>query len=348
MLKLFKTLSICCFLIIYFLNSSTHRARATTKVNPPVASQLRINNIIKAYEEFCFRKLFIEADPNDKYFSDLKKDILEYCRLKEIYLTAEKLGAAKAEEMLFKKYFNTEIKPRLINDYKRRVALIHKASKLNLAVSPRLISEKLSDYDDIFYGRENFLQALNEYEIDINDLLVYIKSDLVSEAVAERLFEERYKSNPEFQKKVDAKLKEEYLNLKKNQISTATNYYFRQFYIDKNSETAKEKITYLRKILLREPNYRVAKDLFKDLVVFDMVIPVNSLGDFYAKNISDGVMRLRKPLQITNVISSEYGYHILQLKKIESDSQKSFNDLYPQLFTNVKTRYLSLIQDELL
>jgi hypothetical protein len=78
-----------------------------------------------------------------------------------------------------------------------------------------------------------------------------------------------------------------------------------------------------------------------------MVIPVNNLDNFYAKNISEGVMRLRKPLQISNIISSDYGYHILQLKKIERTSDQSLEQLSPSIFQDIQSKYVTLIRDEL-
>lgn len=58
-------------------------------------------------------------------------------------------------------------------------------------------------------------------------------------------------------------------------------------------------------------------------------------------------MKLRKPLQISNIISSDYGYHILQLKKIECSSDQSLEQLSPSIFEDIKAKYVALIRDEL-
>ena len=78
-----------------------------------------------------------------------------------------------------------------------------------------------------------------------------------------------------------------------------------------------------------------------------MVIPVNNVDDFYANNIREGVMKLRKPLQISNVISSDYGYHILQLRKIEHNSDQTLEQLSPSIFQDIQAKYVTLIRDEL-
>ena len=269
----------------------------------------------------------------------------EYLRSKDLPL--EELQKDFYERLVFIKYFDLEIAPRIVNDYNKRLKILHKANKLAVIPDDAEILEKLYLYETKLGGKQAFKDRLLNYDLDLEDLVFYTKSELIKDSLAEKIFLKRFNADPVFKKKIQAKVQEEYLNIKKNNLAAHENYYFRQFYIDKEAESAIEKISYLKKILIREPNYRVVKDLFKDLVVFDMVIPVNNLDNFYAKNISEGVMKLRKPLQISNIISSDYGYHILQLKKIERSSDQSLEQLSPSIFEDIKTKYVSLIRNEL-
>jgi hypothetical protein len=268
----------------------------------------------------------------------------EYLRTKDIRL--EELQKDFYEHLVFIKYFDLEVAPRLVNDYNKRLKILNKANKLAVIPDDAAILEKLYLYETKLGGKQAFKDRLLNYDLDLEDLVFYTKSELVKDSLAEKIFLKRFNADPVFKKKIQAKVQQEYFNIKKNNLAAPENYYFRQFYIDKEAESAIEKISYLKKILIREPNYRVVKDLFKDLVVFDMVIPVNNLDNFYAKNISEGVMRLRKPLQISNIISSDYGYHILQLKKIERSSDQSLEQLSPSIFQDIQSKYVTLIRDE--
>jgi hypothetical protein len=269
----------------------------------------------------------------------------EYLRTKDIRL--EELQKDFYEHLVFIKYFDLEVAPRIVNDYNKRVKILNKANKLAVIPDDAAILEKLYLYETKLGGKQAFKDRLLNYDLDLEDLVFYTKSELVKDRLAEKIFLKRFNTDPVFKKKIQAKVQEEYLNIKKNNLAAHENYYFRQFYIDKEAESAIEKISYLKKILIREPSYRVVKDLFKDLVVFDMVITVNNLDNFYAKNISEGVMKLRKPLQISNIISSDYGYHILQLKKIERNSDQSLEQLSPSIFQDIQAKYVALIRDEL-
>jgi|LakMenEpi03Aug12_release.lakeMendotaPanAssembly.Ray.scaffolds.fasta_scaffold00001_287 hypothetical protein len=348
-------------------------------------NQVKLNRIVIAYQNFCMKKLFPnspgaakdgEQSPQAK---EIKNEIFNYCRLKNISVSPEVLRAAWKEylvnnfhsqaqldeylrtkdirleelqkdfyeRLVFIKYFDLEVKPRIVNDYNKRLKILNKANKLAVIPDDTMILEKLYLYETKLGGKQAFKDRLLSYDLDLEDLVFYTKSELVKDSLAEKIFLKRFNADPVFKKKIQAKVQEEYLNIKKNNLAAHENYYFRQFYIDKEAESAIEKISYLKKILIREPNYRVVKDLFKDLVVFDMVIPVNNLDNFYAKNISDGVMKLRKPLQISNIISSDYGYHILQLKKIERNSDQTLEQLSPSIFQDIQAKYVTLIRDEL-
>ena len=348
-------------------------------------NQVKLNRIVIAYQNFCMKKLFPnspgaakdgEQSPQAK---EIKNEIFNYCRLKNISVSPEVLRAAWKEylvnnfhsqaqldeylrtkdirleelqkdfyeRLVFIKYFDLEVKPRIVNDYNKRLKILNKANKLAVIPDDTMILEKLYLYETKLGGKQAFKDRLQNYDLDLEDLVFYTKSELVKDSLAEKIFLKRFNADPVFKKKIQAKVQEEYLNIKKNNLAAHENYYFRQFYIDKEAESAIEKISYLKKILIREPNYRVVKDLFKDLVVFDMVIPVNNLDNFYAKNISDGVMKLRKPLQISNIISSDYGYHILQLKKIERNSDQTLEQLSPSIFQDIQAKYVTLIRDEL-
>ena len=269
----------------------------------------------------------------------------EYLRSEDIPL--EELQKDFYERLVFIKYFDLELAPRIVSDYNKRLKILNKANKLAVIPDDAAILEKLYLYETKLGGKQAFKDRLLNYDLDLEDLVFYTKSELVKDSLAEKIFLKRFNTDPVFKRKIQAKVQEEYLNIRKNHSVAAENYYFRQFYIDKEAESAIEKISYLKKILIREPNYRVVKDLFKDLVVFDMVIPVNNLDNFYAKNISEGVMKLRKPLQISNIISSDYGYHILQLKKIERSSDQSLEQLSPSIFQDIQSKYVTLIRDEL-
>jgi hypothetical protein len=269
----------------------------------------------------------------------------EYLRTKDIRL--EELQKDFYERLVFIKYFDLELAPRIVSDYNKRLKILNKANKLAVIPDDAAILEKLYLYETKLGGKQAFKDRLLNYDLDLEDLVFYTKSELVKDSLAEKIFLKRFNTDPVFKKKIQAKVQEEYLNIKKNNLAAHENYYFRQFYIDKEAESAIEKISYLKKILIREPSYRVVKDLFKDLVVFDMVIPVNNLDNFYAKNISEGVMKLRKPLQISNIISSDYGYHILQLKKIERYSDQTLEQLSPSIFQDIQAKYVALIRDEL-
>lgn len=348
-------------------------------------NQVKLNRIVIAYQNFCMKKLFPNSPGAAKdgeqssQAKEIKNEIFNYCRLKNISVSPEVLRTAWKEylvnnfhsqaqldeylrtkdirleelqkdfyeHLVFIKYFDLEVTPRIVNDYNKRLKILNKANKLAVIPDDTAISEKLYLYETKLGGKQAFKDRLLNYDLDLEDLVFYTKSELVKDSLAEKIFLKRFNADPVFKKKIQAKVQEEYLNIKKNNLAAHENYYFRQFYIDKEAESAIEKISYLKKILIREPNYRVVKDLFKDLVVFDMVIPVNNLDNFYAKNISEGVMKLRKPLQISNIISSDYGYHILQLKKIERSSDQTLEQLSPGIFQDIKTKYVSLIRDEL-
>lgn len=348
-------------------------------------NQVKLNRIVIAYRNFCMKKLFPNSPGAAKdgeqssQAKEIKNEIFNYCRLKNISVSPEVLRTAWKEylvnnfhsqaqldeylrtqdirleelqknfyeHLVFTKYFDLEVTPRIVNDYNKRLKILNKASKLAVIPDDTVMLEKLYLYETKLGGKQAFKDRLLNDDLDLEDLVFYTKSELVKDSLAEKIFLKRFNADPVFKKKIQAKIQEEYLNIKKNNLAAHENYYFRQFYIDKEAESAIEKISYLKKILIREPNYRVVKDLFKDLVVFDMIIPVNNLDNFYAKNISEGVMKLRKPLQISNIISSDYGYHILQLKKIERSSDQSLEQLSPSIFEDIKTKYVSLIRNEL-
>ena len=360
-------------------------------------NQVKLNRIVIAYKNFCLEKLFSNSltktqsestaqrvvsrlrKTNDGENREIKNEIFNYCRMKDIsvspevlreswkeylvnnfhsqaqldeYLRSEDIPLEELqkdfyERLVFIKYFDLELAPRIVSDYNKRLKILNKANKLAVIPDDAAILEKLYLYETKLGGKQAFKDRLLNYDLDLEDLVFYTKSELVKDSLAEKIFLKRFNTDPVFKRKIQAKVQEEYLNIRKNHSVAAENYYFRQFYIDKEAESAIEKISYLKKILIREPNYRVVKDLFKDLVVFDMVIPVNNLDNFYAKNISEGVMKLRKPLQISNIISSDYGYHILQLKKIERSSDQSLEQLSPSIFQDIQSKYVTLIRDEL-
>ena len=147
----------------------------------------------------------------------------EYLRTQDIPL--EELQKDFYERSVFIKYFDIEVKSKIVNDYNKRLKILHKANKLAIIPDDNLILEKLYLYESKFRGKQAFKDQLLYYGLALEDLVFYAKSELVKDRLAEKIFLKRFNTDPVFKKKIQAKVREEYLNIKKNnskQLSPST------------------------------------------------------------------------------------------------------------------------------
>ena len=180
----------------------------------------------------------------------------------------------------------------------------------------------------------------------MKDLVFYTKSELAKQILAEEAFMDKIKQDPNFKKKVKQSIEDAYFNAKNNSKHN-DNYYFRQFYISKKADSAVEQISYLKNILLKNPNYKINKDFFNDLTLFDMVVPANDRYNFYSQQISESVKSLEEPGEVSKIIESEHGYHIVQLKKIEREVHETLDEAYPFIFKELKNKYVSEMESRI-
>ena len=244
-------------------------ASINAQAHPFLVNQVKLNKIVIAYEKFCLEKLFSNS-LNDGENREIKNEIFNYCHMKNISVSPEVLRTAWKEylvnnfhkqsqldeylrtenlrleelqkdfyeRLVFAKYFELEVKPRIVKDYNKRLGILNKADKLAVTLDDKAILEKLYLFETKLGGRQAFKDQLLHYDLDLENLVFYTKSELIKDSLAKKIFSKRLDTDPVFKKKIQAKVQEEYFNIKKNNVTAPENYYFRQFYIDKEAESA--------------------------------------------------------------------------------------------------------------
>lgn len=361
-------------LISFSFNSLAIKAEETISNN----QFLKIN---QSYKEYCIKKLF-PADTKKKLSPDLvelKKEILTYAEKHntepseaeiktawKLYLTSNFRSKEQLEQYLenqkisleilqkrfykrlvFEKYYKLFIKPKLIADLKRREKAIELLAKSDFEINNKKLLETIYRYEANSGGKVHFENNLRSYNLNKSDLVFYTKSDIAKKLVAAEIFDNRVKKDAKFQKQIKQRIEEAYINAKNNADKQPKDYYFRQFYINKKSESALEQINYLKNILVKNPNYKINRDFFEGLTLFDMVVPANSKQEFYSQQITNSVTTLEQPGDISTIIESDHGYHIVQLKKIDSKVHETLEEAYPQIYNEVKNKYISSLEENL-
>lgn len=361
-------------LISFSFNSTALKAQESSSNN-------QILKINRSYKEYCTKKLF-PLDTKKKLSPDLikleeeilsyseKHDIeLEEAEIKsawKIYLTnnfrskeqleqflenqeisLETLQKRFYKKLVFEKYYEFFVKPKLLADLRRREKAIELLTKSNTKINSKKILETIYKYEANAGGKVYFENYLRSYSLNKSDLVFYIKSDIAKKLLAAEIFDTRIKEDASFQKQIKERIEEAYINAKNNADKQPKDYYFRQFYINKKSESALEQISYLKNILRKNPNYKINRDFFEGLTLFDMVVPANNKQEFYSQQITNSVTRLEQPGDISSIIESDHGYHIVQLKKIDSKVHDSLEEAYPQIYSEIKNKYISSLEENI-
>jgi hypothetical protein len=191
-------------------------------------------------------------------------------------------------------------------------------------------------------GKGRFSAFLKANNVFAEDIEFYIRSELAKKVVAEDLFNFKYKNDPDFQAYIDALIRETYVKDYKREFGGYQNFYFRQYYVDKETDNANNIISKLYKTLYNNPKYRFNNSDFSgEIMRFDMILPENKLNNIYSSSIEGSVSKLKKVGEITPIITSNNGYHVLQLTKLETIEDTKFEEVKPKLAARVKDNYVS-------
>ena len=345
--------------------------------NPSIS---QIDKIEQAYRAYSMEKLFpsnfqIKLKPEleklkEEIFDDIEKQAItiveqdlkqswkkyleanfrspeqlnNYLEVNNIELKT--LQARFYEKFMFNEYYENKISKRIRVDYQSRLQAIQMINKSKQKIDNNKVLENIYELETNIGGKVVLKNKLSDYKLNMKDLVFYTKSELAKQILAEEAFMDKIKQDPNFKKKVKQSIEDAYFNAKNNSKHN-DNYYFRQFYISKKADSAVEQISYLKNILLKNPNYKINKDFFNDLTLFDMVVPANDRYNFYSQQISESVKSLEEPGEVSKIIESEHGYHIVQLKKIEREVHETLDEAYPFIFKELKNKYVSEMESRI-
>jgi hypothetical protein len=250
-------------------------------------------------------------------------------KLSNLYLNLDYVKKKFIENQDLTIYFNTIVIPRIKEDIELRkdIFLFSLANNINFNHSE--FKKALYQLAANFGGEEKLRDFMKRNSFESTDLTFLIETDILREKIAKFVLEQELSNNEEIAKELKNSITNHFYNFsQKNQ----PNYFFKQIFIKKDIESAMDKIKQARE------NFNSTEELTKieGIEILEMSHPVSKDCKLYHPLIKEAVLNLNKdPLfvsrEISPIITTNNGYHLVQISSIEIPEQLSYKEAYEQI-----------------
>lgn len=254
--------------------------------------------------------------------------------LRDRYLNLDYVKNKFIENQELTIYFNQVTSPRI----KRNIELRKKVFKLskakNINFNKEEFNQELNQLIENWGGQEGFRKFLVENKFKSTDIAFLIQTDILREKLSSALVNQDLENDLEISKDLQNSIKNHFYNFS---LKNQAHYYFKQVFISKDIDNAKEKISKAR--------YNFDKPEEESIEVHKMLQPVSKDSHLYHPKIKNAVLALGKdPLfvskEISPIIETEKGFHLVQIQSIEIPEQLSYQDAYSDIYNKlVENKY---------
>lgn len=246
--------------------------------------------------------------------------------LQDRYLSLEYVKNKFIENQDLTVYFNKITSPRIKEDIELRKKIFKLSKAKNIDYSKPELDKSLNQLVENWGGEEGFRKFLSENKFELTDIAFLIQTDILREKLSAALVNQDIENNLEMSKNIENSIKNHFYNFS---LKNQAHYYFKQAFISKNIENAKVKINKARE------NFDTIQD--REIEVYNMLQPVSKDSHLYHPKIKEAVMSLGKdPLfvskELSPVIETEKGYHVVQIQSIEIPEELSYQEAYSSIY----------------
>ena len=262
--------------------------------------------------------------------------------LKDRYLNLDYVKNKFIENQDLTVYFNQVTSPRIKENIELRKKIFKLSKAKNIDYSKEEFNKALNQLVENLGGDEGFRKFLAENKFELIDIAFLIQTDLLREKISSALVNQDLENDLEISRNLQNSIKNHFYNFS---LKNQAHYYFKQAFISKNTENAKTRITKARS------NFNKLKNE-DGIEVYEMLQPISEDSHLYNPKIRDAVLTLGKdPLfvskEISPIIETDKGYHIVQIQKIELPEalsyQEAYADIYNKLVNNKYDEFSEMI-----
>ena len=256
-------------------------------------------------------------------------------KLKNRYLSLDYVKNKFIENQDLTIYFNQVSTPRINKDIELRKKIFKLSKAKNISFSKEEVDKELNQLVANWGGNEAFREFLKQNDFKLTDLAFLIQTDLLRGKLSSALVNQDIENDLDDARNLKNAIKNHLYNFS---LKNQPNYYFKQVFIPHSDEKAKEKIT---KAKSNFNNIETANGI----EVFDMTYPASKDSHLYHSNIKAAILELGDdPLfvnkEISPVIKTEKGYHLVQIQRIEIVEALSYEEAYENIYDKlVENKY---------
>jgi hypothetical protein len=250
-------------------------------------------------------------------------------RLNNLYLSLDYVKKKFIENQDLTIYFNTIIIPRIKEDIELRKKIYIFSIENDITINPHELARAELQFKENFGGEEKFKEFMRRNSFTDSDMSFLLQTDILRKKIAKYVLEEELSKNAELAQSLKQSIDNHFYNFsQKNQ----PNYYFKQIFINKDLDSSLDKIRFAREHF----NEMEALKEVNGLEIIEMSHPVSKDCKIYHPLIQEAVLSLNKdPLfvskEISPIISTEHGYHLIQISSIEIPEKLSYKEAYEEI-----------------
>jgi hypothetical protein len=250
-------------------------------------------------------------------------------KLNNLYLSLDYVKKKFIENQDLTNFFNTVIIPRIKEDIELRKKIYVFSIENDVTINPHELARAELQFKENFGGEEKFKDFMRRNSFTNLDMSFLLQTDILRKRIAKYVLEEELSKNAELAQSLKQSIDNHFYNFsQKNQ----PNYYFKQIFINKDLDSSLDKIRFAREHF----NDIEALKEVNGLEIIEMSHPVSKDCKIYHPLIQEAVLSLNKdPLfvskEISPIISTEHGYHLIQISSIEIPEKLSYETAYEEI-----------------
>ncbi|MDA0772494.1 MAG: hypothetical protein O3C63_06080 [Cyanobacteria bacterium] len=251
-------------------------------------------------------------------------------KLDNSYVSHELVRKKFLQNQYMDDYFKLTVKQKAIEDLDDRNKIQSLAEKNGILVKQQQIDEKLLQFIENQGGKLQFDAFLAEHQFSKEDVQFFIETDLIKDALITKMLQDDIKQASD----------NHFKNVNDNS-KRQPRYYFSQAFIPHSVENAKSKIEKAQDLFQKESSIFPTDKIDPEIRVMSLDVPVALDTRLFVKEIKDELVELSNngsmiSSQVSKVIKSANGYHLLQINGVEVRESLSYDKAKLEILQKLK------------
>lgn len=230
-------------------------------------------------------------------------------------------------------YFNRIVTPRINRDIqlRKKIFKISKNKKINFTELE--FNKEFNQLIENWGGEEAFRDFMQNNNFSDTDIAFLVQTDILRKKLSSALVNQDIENNLELSRNLKNSISNHFHNFS---LRNQANYFFKQVFVSKNDKDAIGKINKARKYFNDEKEL----EKIEGLEIYQMSQAISENSKLYHPKIKGAVLELNKdPLfvskEISPIIETEHGYHLLQITSIEIPKELSYEVAYKGIYNKM-------------